>query len=797
MFAALQSVLWEKAEDKLFDDKKKKDDEEAGPKVEIVVSDAEVLAAGRKTRIGLVAISLAMLAFCVGMMGYFAYELGVVVGGPCDGSQDRYHNYEHCWNLKENWCANAQCSAGGEAMGNSIDISTRTAADGCPTGCSVCSGSGGSGPDPVELWLEQLARFDRCRKNTEKVRECLPTMDHDGSLANYRGYKTAHPSSGMGASESFIQRDAFLDACDAQAVYADRREKGGSAVVACIAVCALVWLGLTLYLMRTPNYEKYPRETEYPDLAKWQDRKDYVHRFHPRSAWLYYSTASNLFGFALQLYSFYTPTSTNILTPIFQGAWMTIMVVTRGVLVLMDQYTMSEASSVFFDIGFGIIGFTAILEPFFEPTITTDLPVADESITDYALAVRVAAFLWPLVSSASSIRDLYCDNYWPSPATTKAIKEKQKSVQKRAVKIVVFATQLLAALSVYVVMANPKWCHDFRTCQRKTTCDPLEGGILSRMVFDTNILSSNDAGGNKMQRVELISDDGTEKWRWQINTQTQMSFTKSGGKVYADLTFQVPNGAIENSVTEPGAGAGNGGGDIVGVTPSAPCATRFEIQCHEANPRHAFKSETNSWDWVAYNSSMYKFVARHEAGETSGESSCFGADSEWWTEKAMFTAGPGLKVGDGDGEDKVGFVFMENECNTGQNDEPAGCNQAAAECRTKNCLVEPAYVASYAPYGRATVTGTWQYTTGQAAPTTFATTQHIFELDISQFELDNAAAGGGGGGGGGGNNPNNPNDPPPANAGCPSDCTPKPAGCTGNVCAGTCGEIGINRPCCC
>ena len=239
------------------------------------------------------------------------------------------------------------------------------------------------------------------------------------------------------------------------------------------------------------------------------------------------------------------------------------------------------------------------------------------------------------------------------------------------------------------------------------------------------------------------------------------------------------------------------GGDIAGVTPSAPCATRFEIQCHEANPRHAFKSETNSWDWVAYNSSMYKFVARHEAGETSGESSCFGADSEWWTEKGMFTAGPGLKVGDGDGEDKVGFVFMENECNTGQNDEPAGCNQAAAECRTKNCLVEPAYVASYAPYGRATVTGTWQYTTGQAAPTTFATTQHIFELDISQFELDNAAAGGGGGGGGGGNNPNNPNDPPPGNAGCPSDCTPKPAGGTGNVCAGTCGEAGINRPCCC
>jgi hypothetical protein len=44
---------------------------------------------------------------------------------------------------------------------------------------------------------------------------------------------------------------------------------------------------------------------------------------------LYYNTATNAFGFALQLYSFYTPTNVNILTPIFQGAWMTAMVVTR------------------------------------------------------------------------------------------------------------------------------------------------------------------------------------------------------------------------------------------------------------------------------------------------------------------------------------------------------------------------------------------------------------------------------------------------------------------------------------
>ena len=321
---------------------------------------------------------------------------------------------------------------------------------------------------------------------------------------------------------------------------------------------------------------------------------------------LYYNTATNAFGFALQLYSFYTPTNTSILTPIFQGAWMTLMVVTRGILVFMDQYTLSEAASVFFDIGFGIIGFTAILEPFFEPTISTDLPTADESITDHALAVRVAAFLWPLVASAGGIKDLYCDNYWPSPATTKAIAEKKRSIQKRGAKIVIFVLQLLAALSVYVIMGHPDWCHDFRTCQRKTTCDPLEGGIMSRMVFDYDVVAAGD-GANKMQRVELISDDGAKKWRWQINTKTQMSFTKSNGKVYADLKLEVPNGSIENKVTTPGSG---GQDTVAGTTPTSDCYTRFEVQCHESNPRHAFKSETGKYDWVAYNASTYKFVAR-------------------------------------------------------------------------------------------------------------------------------------------------------------------------------------------
>ena len=45
------------------------------------------------------------------------------------------------------------------------------------------------------------------------------------------------------------------------------------------------------------------------------------------------------------------------------------------------------------------------------------------------------------------------------------------------------------------------------------------------MAFDY-VIGAGD-GANKMQRVEMISDDGAKKWRWQINTKTQMQFTKS------------------------------------------------------------------------------------------------------------------------------------------------------------------------------------------------------------------------------------------------------------------------------
>lgn len=702
-----------KAESKVLDDRRKQcvapdssdpiaDEDNAQPDV-VYVSDAEILAAGRSTRRGLVFVAFVMFVFCLSLMAYFAAQLGETVGGECDASQGHYRNYNHCWNLKENWCAQMQCSASGQAMGTAIDPASLDASDPsvCPQGCSVCGTEDGQ----TEKWVGQLKRFDSCRKRTSRVRECLPTMDFDGSLANYRGYKTAHPMSQQGAAEAFIIRDAFLDACDAQEVFADRRERGGWFVVMAIGFAALVWLILCGYLCRTPDYKKKPRETEMPDLSKWQDRTAFRHRFHPRSAWLYYNTANNLFGFVVQLYSFYTPSSTTILVPIFQGAWMTIMVVARGILVFRELYRISEAASILFDIGFAAIGFSAVLEPFFEPLVadTSRLPEADLSLTDWALTVRVFSFVWPL------------DGF-----------------------------SVIAA--------------------------------------------------NKVQRAEMISDDGSKKWRWQINTQTELSFIKDegSGKVYADLTFAIPNGAIENKVSTPGSG---GEDTVAGVTPSSACATRFEVQCHEQNPRHAFATETGPWDWVAYNASTYKFVARHDAGASSGEPSCFGPNAGWWTPSAMFSAGLDLQIGDGDGEAKTGFVFMEQECDSADSDQPAGCSNmqnAANACRTKNCLVEPAYVASYAPYGRASVSGSWSYTWGGGAvPTTWATTQRVFELDVSELKLGEAAKQAGASGAGG---QQLGGQPPPGGSG--PQLSPDGGGQEGCAEPPDCGTPEVNPPCC-
>ena len=757
---------------------------DAKPLAVVQVSDDVVTSKGRRTGWALVGLSVLMGAFCLSLMATFAAELANVVG---DGGCPLYKDGDL---LKENYCKCAVTAGGGGGGGGGSGVpsvgdcnnaqAVEYTADtwtwsSCPNACSdACAAVGqGSATEAVDNWKTLLRRFDACRANAAKARECLPIQDTDGNLANYRGPKYAHPSLSLAATSAFIQRSAFLDACDAQASYADRRDTAGPGVLACICVALVVWILTTLYTLRKPNYAKYPRETEMKPLTKFGEKKGFNNRYHPDSIWLYFTSATALFGFFLQLYSFYTPTTTDVRIPILQGTWIGIEVISRGVLMLLEKFTLLEASSIFFDIGFAAIGFSALMEPFFEAKIVNTLPEFDDSITNYSLAIRVLSFVWPLISSAMKVKDLYVDNYWPAPATAIAMTERKRSIKRIIIKLVLLALQLGAAVSVYAIMGHKDLCHQFRTCAR-TTCEP---NVPVGVPLDVDLIGSN--GGSLSYRQELISEDGTKKWRWQANTVTKLKFTKSGGKLYADFEISAQGGNLgENKISEPGQSAQ---ADVQANTPSTACGTRFEVQCQEVNPRHAMEELTGKYEWVKYNTSMYKFVAKHDYGATSGSPTCFGSSSQWWTNNAMFVAGPDLRVGGTTSSPDLGFIFMEQTCEYTQGQQSSS--------RTKYCLSEPPFVAVYAPYGRASVTGTYTLQNFQGTfsglnvngvPSTWATATHTFDIIMNENDIvaagGSSSSSGGGGGSGGGCNQAPCACATGANPVC--NCPPCPTGCT-------------------
>ena len=633
------------------------------------VDDVHVFRAGRRTGWLLIFLSVIMSTYLCALMAYFAKELNNVVGGACP-------DYSDCMTNKENWCKVSQCNFLGNGVAAGATTYVGETVTACPlNGCSAC--------EDFETWREQLIRYDACTARTSRVRECLPIKDTDGTLAQYRGPKVANAAAGQSGSEAWLQRDAWLDACDAQETYADRRERGGKAVLGVLCVALIIWLFGTFYVSRKPNYQKRPRETVMRPLTTFSEKKSFNNRYHPDSIWLWFSTAVALVGFVVQLYSFYTPTTTDTRIPLVQGVWISLEVINRGVLLFFDKFTMSEASSIFFDLGFSIVGFTALLEPFFEPAITDRLPEVDESITDYALAIRVISFVFPLCTAVLKVKDLYIDNYWPSPATAKWLSEGKRSFKRNVIKLVVLVLQIGAAVSVYGIMGSSTLCHQFRTCARGT-CTP---DIPSGVPLDTELIN-----GNLGYYHQMISDDGAKKWRWQINSQTSLKFTTVNGALYADLGIAVPNGNGESTVTEPN---NNLYWNVDATTPSVACNTRFRVECQEINPRHAFYNLTDKYEWVDYNKTMYKFVAVHDSGAMTGDPTCFGESSEWWTDTENFVGGPGAYVGGKSDSLDVGFIFMEQTC--------------TSSGTTSRCLVEPPYVAVYSPYGRAStkISGTY------------------------------------------------------------------------------------------
>ena len=109
---------------------------------------------------------------------------------------------------------------------------------------------------------------------------------------------------------------------------------------------------------------------------------------------------------------------------------------------------------------------------------------------------------------------------------------------------------------------------------------------------------------------------------------------------------------------------------------------------------------TGKYEWVKYNTSAYKFVARHDYEQTTGSPSCFGASTQWWKDNGMFVGGPEAVVGGTAQNPDLGFVFEEQKC---------WYTAGGTTTSTKYCLVAPAYLGVFTPFGRASVVGSWTW----------------------------------------------------------------------------------------
>ena len=299
--------------------------------------------------------------------------------------------------------------------------------------------------------------------------------------------------------------------------------------------------------------------------------------------------------------------------------------------MFMDYYTLSEAASVFFDIASAPMVSSPYSTPFRGENIHRLTRSRLTSITDYALAVRVAALLWPLIQlrgrhQGSLLRQLlvFARVLEGDQGKTEVVPE----ARSQDLHLGLSSSMLLQRLRYHgepqMVPRFPRMPaqDNMRPARRRSTFPHAHGHRCH--------LRKQNAEGRDDQRRRL------KKWRWQINTQTVLSFTKSGGKVYADLEFATPNGDVENKVTTRGPAT---------KTPS-------RAQHPRARARHASRSSVTSptpprvqvadgrlgLGGVQLGDVQVRGEARRR--RASGESTCFGTTPPGWTDNGMFTTPP-------------------------------------------------------------------------------------------------------------------------------------------------------------
>lgn len=423
-------------------------------------------------------------------------------------------------------------------------------------------------------------------------------------------------------------------------------------------------------------------------------------RFEDGSLWVYKFIASHTVGVTSQLLAFFEPSAIDIRLPIFHGALIVSeMFIVTGALVS-EKHLTAVFSAAIFGVAYSLLGYFTLLELFFEEPSEGRLPEA-EDVSDAALAFKVISFLYPLIGLTQELSEIMGDHLKRLVQSETNSKTAPKKLLPNAAKGVIAALYAGAAVWLMCAMASPDFCHDYRTCARGD-CEP---DVPLGLAVDADPIT-----GNIFPRMRMLNEDATQIWRVQGEMKFSLSFTRSSGSLLAQLDL-TQSGVMESKVSEPGAQT-----EVQvrtsAVTPTT-CSATFKVECMESNPRLAFQHLSDDWEWVAYNKSVTRWTPQDPVPQ------CWSATTGWWTE--MLAIGPSITTGSSSGGTrKAGLVFAPavEDCTEG-----------------RKCIDAPPYVATYAPYGRASVTGDWETVAGDAIDSTWFTGTYSFRIDVDEQVL--------------------------------------------------------------
>ena len=131
--------------------------------------------------------------------------------------------------------------------------------------CGSAASSAYFGPNGL------AARFNRCMDNLHRLRSCVPHVDEDGTLVDHQYIEETFnyiESNDQTRQFPYIDRENFLESCEARISYADQRDQFGWVLPVVLAVPTALYLVLLIYMVAKS------RAVFYSSIASLLRRKD-------------------------------------------------------------------------------------------------------------------------------------------------------------------------------------------------------------------------------------------------------------------------------------------------------------------------------------------------------------------------------------------------------------------------------------------------------------------------------------------------------------------------------------------